>query len=211
MTMHTATTLAVCRAGRVLLQAPRPALRSLSTHIHRHHRPAVVAFLPSFRYQSTRTVTATAKTASPSPSDPPLSYPGKVTTPGPDPALPTFSVPVSETDPDRITSSIPTRVLRPNETVEQQRKRIIYQTRKRGILENDLLLANFIDRHITGYTIAQLRELDLILETPDWNLYYYLTDKMDVPADLVACSIWPDLKAYVREERVTVLMMPRLP
>ncbi|RKP34443.1 succinate dehydrogenase assembly factor 2, partial [Dimargaris cristalligena] len=102
-------------------------------------------------------------------------------------------------------------VERTGETLESQRKRIIYQSRKRGILENDLLLSNFVQRNVPLYNAAQLLELDMILDMPDWDLYYFMTDKQEpLPELLVKSTIWPSMKAYVREKRTSVLMMPAL-
>ncbi|KAJ1977793.1 Succinate dehydrogenase assembly factor 2 mitochondrial [Dimargaris verticillata] len=101
--------------------------------------------------------------------------------------------------------------LKPSETVEQQRKRLIYQSRKRGILENDLLLSNFLQHQAKLLSPAELNEIDTLLnDITDWDLYYYLTDKQPVPADIQNLAVWPKLKATVREKRDGVLMMPPL-
>ncbi|KAJ1653219.1 Succinate dehydrogenase assembly factor 2 mitochondrial [Dispira simplex] len=103
-----------------------------------------------------------------------------------------------------------TRPPRSNESIDAQRRRIVYQSRKRGILENDLLLSNFVNRHVPIYERHQLDELDILLEIPDWDLYYYLTDKQPIPQQLSQLSVWPALQRYVREKRTSVLMMPNL-
>lgn len=49
-----------------------------------------------------------------------------------------------------------------NETVETLRARLIYQSRKRGTLENDLLLSTFARDHLGAMTQAELKEYDKV-------------------------------------------------
>ena len=43
-------------------------------------------------------------------------------------------------------SDVPIRVCRPNEPIESMRARLLYQVRKRGILETDLLLSTYFTK-----------------------------------------------------------------
>lgn len=56
------------------------------------------------------------------------------------------------------------------------------QSRKRGILESDLLLSTFADAHLATMTTTQLEQYDLLLDENDWDLYYWATQSP--PADL---------------------------
>jgi hypothetical protein len=49
---------------------------------------------------------------------------------------------------------------RPNETIDTLRARLLYQTRKRGTLESDLLLSTFGSEWLAKMTEAELREFD---------------------------------------------------
>ncbi|KAI5853257.1 Flavinator of succinate dehydrogenase-domain-containing protein [Morchella snyderi] len=55
------------------------------------------------------------------------------------------------------------------------RARLLYQSRKRGILETDLLLSTFADAHLPTMTPAQLRQYDRFLDENDWDIYYWTT------------------------------------
>ena len=49
-----------------------------------------------------------------------------------------------------------------NEPLEKKRARLVYQSRKRGTLESDLLLSTFADKHLYGMTEAELDEYDQV-------------------------------------------------
>lgn len=49
-----------------------------------------------------------------------------------------------------------------NETVETLRARLVYQSRKRGTLESDLLLSTFARDHLSSMTEVELKEYDKV-------------------------------------------------
>lgn len=51
---------------------------------------------------------------------------------------------------------------RTNETPEILRARLIYQSRKRGTLETDLLLSTFARDYLASMTVAELQEYDKV-------------------------------------------------
>lgn len=53
-------------------------------------------------------------------------------------------------------------VPRLNETIETLRARLVYQSRKRGTLENDLLLSTFSQDHLNFMTEVELKEYDKV-------------------------------------------------
>ncbi|KAK3899773.1 endoplasmic reticulum vesicle protein 25 [Staphylotrichum tortipilum] len=55
------------------------------------------------------------------------------------------------------------------------RARLLYQSRKRGTLESDLLLSTFASTRLASMTPAQLTEYDLFLDENDWDIYYWAT------------------------------------
>ncbi|KAL2126414.1 hypothetical protein VTI74DRAFT_962 [Chaetomium olivicolor] len=55
------------------------------------------------------------------------------------------------------------------------RARLLYQSRKRGTLESDLLLSTFASAHLATMTPSQLAEYDLFLDENDWDIYYWAT------------------------------------
>lgn len=64
------------------------------------------------------------------------------------------------------------------------RARLVYQSRKRGILETDLLLSTFIDSgKLKSMTREEMQEYDRLLTLPDWTIYYYAIGKKQPPED----------------------------
>jgi succinate dehydrogenase assembly factor 2 len=51
-----------------------------------------------------------------------------------------------------------------NETIETLRARLVYQSRKRGTLESDLLLSTFARDHLNLMTQAELNEYDKVCD-----------------------------------------------
>ena len=51
---------------------------------------------------------------------------------------------------------------RPGETVETMRARLVYQARKRGTLESDLVLSTFAKDQLSTMDEAELREFDKV-------------------------------------------------
>lgn len=58
------------------------------------------------------------------------------------------------------------------------------QSRKRGILESDLLLSTFADVYLGDMSPEQLEEYDRFLDENDWDIYYWATQ--DPPAEAAA-------------------------
>lgn len=63
---------------------------------------------------------------------------------------------------------------RPNESLETTRARLLYQSRKRGTLESDLLLSTFARDHLPAMTRAELSEYDKV-HSPLGALFACLT------------------------------------
>ncbi len=59
-------------------------------------------------------------------------------------------------------SLLPDPLSRPNESLDSLRARLNYQSRKRGTLENDLLLSTFAQEQIVTMTRAELEEFDKV-------------------------------------------------
>ena len=65
------------------------------------------------------------------------------------------------------------------------RSRLVYQSRKRGTLENGLMLSTFIDRHLNTFNETQLSLYDQLINSPadDWSIYYWATGKEATPPE----------------------------
>ncbi|RKF80934.1 Succinate dehydrogenase assembly factor 2, mitochondrial [Golovinomyces cichoracearum] len=64
---------------------------------------------------------------------------------------------------------------RTGEDANTLRARLLYQSRKRGTLESDLLMSTFAEAHLRDMSVAQLAQYDLFLDENDWDIYYWAT------------------------------------
>ncbi|EPS33375.1 Succinate dehydrogenase assembly factor 2 [Penicillium oxalicum] len=88
---------------------------------------------------------------------------------------------------------------RTNEDTSTMRARLLYQSRKRGILESDLLLSTFANVYLGKMSHAQLQEYDRFLDENDWDIYYWATQ--DHPSEL------PESAKPPKEDTVTETWM----
>ncbi|KAF7589747.1 succinate dehydrogenase assembly factor 2 [Aspergillus hancockii] len=77
---------------------------------------------------------------------------------------------------------------RSGEDVSTMRARLLYQSRKRGILESDLLLSTFADVYLAKMDKDQLSEYDKFLDENDWDIYYWATQDPPTEADASATA-----------------------
>lgn len=104
-------------------------------------------------------------------------------------------------------------IKRSGETIEVKRARLTYQSRKRGILESDLLLSRFAKKHLQTFTMAQLDEYDSLLDEPDWDIYYWATGNYDVtplPDKWKNSEILQMLQKDAKNSEREILRMPDL-
>ncbi|XP_045469539.1 succinate dehydrogenase assembly factor 2-B, mitochondrial-like [Harmonia axyridis] len=74
---------------------------------------------------------------------------------------------------------------RPDETIEEKKARLLYQSRKRGMLENDLLLSTFASKYLKEFNSEQIIEYDRMINEPsnDWDLYNWALGVKPTPKD----------------------------
>ncbi|QRV91416.1 succinate dehydrogenase assembly factor 2 [Ceratobasidium sp. AG-Ba] len=92
-------------------------------------------------------------------------------------------------DSDLDSSLLPPPISRPNESLPALRARLVYQTRKRGTLESDLLLSTFAKEHLPSMSEAELREFDKLLDEPDWDIL--LGDRQTIASTALGRHIAP--------------------
>jgi len=97
-----------------------------------------------------------------------------------------------------------------NETVETLRARLVYQSRKRGTLESDLLLSTFARDHLGAMTEVELKEYDKLLDEADWDIYYWASDKRTPPDRWVDSPVLEQLRVHTRNEGKVLRKMPPL-
>lgn len=102
-----------------------------------------------------------------------------------------------QTNPAKLTSTAP-------ESVDKLRARLLYQSRKRGTLENDLLLSTFAKQHLEEFSESQLQEYDALINqstTNEWEIYYWCTGKIEVPEQVQKNSIFKMLVEHTKNTK----------
>ncbi|PGH30956.1 hypothetical protein GX50_06267 [[Emmonsia] crescens] len=84
---------------------------------------------------------------------------------------------------------------RDGEDVTTMRARLLYQSRKRGTLESDLLLSTFASRYLPSMTERQLQEYDKFLDENDWDIYYWATQEPEEPSAIDSANSSPAAKS----------------
>ncbi|ORX44073.1 DUF339-domain-containing protein, partial [Hesseltinella vesiculosa] len=97
---------------------------------------------------------------------------------------------------------------RPNEPKEKKLARLVYQSRKRGILETDLLLSTFSQLYLKDFSMEQLEEYDKLLDEPDWDIFYWATHKKVRPDRWKDSKILDMVCEHSKNKEKKVLRMP---
>jgi len=81
--------------------------------------------------------------------------------------------------------AIPNYKHKENETMELRKARLLYQSRKRGMLENGLLLSTFAARYLKNMDEKQMILYDSLINQPtnDWDIFYWATKVKPTPAE----------------------------
>jgi len=96
-----------------------------------------------------------------------------------------------------------------HESSEDKRQRLQYQSRKRGILENGLLLGSFCDKYLDSMTEEEMALYDRLINLPsnDWEIYYWAIGAKPTP-DEFDNEVMDRLKEHAknkdRESRITM-------
>ena len=66
-------------------------------------------------------------------------------------------------------------------SIDLLKKKILYRSEYRGIKEMDLLLGNFVKKHINDFSTVELKQLDDLLNFDDDSLFkWYLNKKNEI-------------------------------
>ena len=66
-------------------------------------------------------------------------------------------------------------------SIDLLRKKILYRSEYRGIKEMELLLSSFVKKHISDFSIVELKQLDDLLNFDDDSLFkWYLNKKVEI-------------------------------
>ena len=99
-----------------------------------------------------------------------------------------------------------------NESLEDKRARLLYQSRKRGMLENGLLLGSSASKHLDGFNPEQLSLYDRLINLPsnDWEIFYWATGARETPEEFEN-EVMDMLKKHTKNEnRESRIRLPDL-
>ena len=64
------------------------------------------------------------------------------------------------------------------------RRRLLFQSKHRGVKELDLILGPFAERHLPDLSGAELQDFAVLLAEPDPDIYDWLVGRVPLPARL---------------------------
>lgn len=73
----------------------------------------------------------------------------------------------------------------PDSTMDLMKSRLIYQSRKRGILENCIIFSTFADKYLKTFDYAQLEKYDALINSKfdEWELYAWAIGSKPTPEE----------------------------
>ena len=77
------------------------------------------------------------------------------------------------------------------------RKKLVYQSHYRGMVEMDILLGHFADEKLFQMDRKQLVEYDTLLRQFDNDLFRWLVSKQVPPNEITSLSVWEELMSFV--------------
>lgn len=108
--------------------------------------------------------------------------------------------------------TIPPYIENFDEAIPAKRNRLQYQSRKRGMLENGLLLGSFASRYLDSFNEEQLALYDRLINLPsnDWEIFYWATEVKPTPAEFDN-EVMDLLKQHTKnKDRESRIVMPNL-
>lgn len=91
-----------------------------------------------------------------------------------------------------------TGTTRSSADLNPRRRKVLFRSWHRGTREMDLIMGRFADVHIGAFTEAELDEFERLIEVPDRDLFAWVTDKQDTPANYDT-AVFRALKAFHSE------------
>ena len=69
------------------------------------------------------------------------------------------------------------------EILDPRRRRLVFRAHHRGTKEADLMIGRFVGSNIASFSLAELDELEAVLEHPDVDLADWLTGRREIPPE----------------------------
>ena len=65
--------------------------------------------------------------------------------------------------------------------LDTRRRRLLFRATHRGTHENDLMIGGFVRDHLATFAVAELDDLESLLQLPDTDLADWLTGRRPMP------------------------------
>ncbi|CUG06605.1 Hypothetical protein, putative [Bodo saltans] len=98
-----------------------------------------------------------------------------------------------------------TRPLPEGETDDIRRRRLVYQSRYRGMVEMDIIFGSFANAKLESLAGKALEEYDILLRQFDNDLFNWLVSGSAPPAEISSMAAWKELKSFVDESNDELL------
>jgi antitoxin CptB len=85
---------------------------------------------------------------------------------------------------------------------ENRIKKLLYRSWYRGCKETDQILGGYAKKHIEKFSDKELDELEEILEQNDNDIYDWLSNKKEMPAEMSDNSVMQKLREFVPAKEV---------
>ncbi|CAG9563605.1 unnamed protein product [Danaus chrysippus] len=114
-------------------------------------------------------------------------------------------------DVDTTYMEIPVYDVEKPQPLDVRKARLHYQSRKRGMLENDLLLSTFAKKYLDSFNENQTMMYDRLINSPsnDWDIFHWIVEKKPTPKEFDN-EIMDMLKKHAKNEDREALTQPPL-
>lgn len=83
--------------------------------------------------------------------------------------------------------------------MEARLKRLMFRAHHMGSNENDILFGGFAEKYLASLTPDQVERFETLIAEPDTDLFNWVTDKQEVPAQFDH-DVMAMLKKFVQNE-----------
>lgn len=67
--------------------------------------------------------------------------------------------------------------------LDPRRKRLLFQSRRMGMHENDIMVGHFVQAHVANLSEEQLSQLEALLAVNDVDIFRWITRRAVTPAE----------------------------
>lgn len=65
--------------------------------------------------------------------------------------------------------------------LDARKRQAIFRATHRGTREMDILMGGFVEAEIASFSDAEMDQLEVLMQAPDWDIYKWVTGTLPVP------------------------------